>query len=340
MVRLRVIVTKSSFAPRRERLLKLLEKQQAGGAAFSHLPNVRYLSGFTGSNAVLLLTAKGATLFTDPRYELQAAEECDCAVTVARGALWSDVAKAVRRRRVKILALEAEYLAQAEFMRIAATLGDSVQLSDASGLAERLRMVKDAAEIDAIRRSMDVCGKAYVQTLKKIKVGMTENAIAAELEYRMRRLEPHRLLLVDMGACLNGYASDMTRVAHTGRPSKETRRLYDAVLEAHLAAFDAVRAGVTCAEVDRAARRTLKRYGYERYFQHATGHGLGLEIHEAPRVGRTGADILEPNMLITIEPGAYIPGAGGVRIEDTVLVTERGAESLTNVPKELLVLAS
>jgi Xaa-Pro aminopeptidase len=290
-------------------------------------------------------------------------------VKVVSGALWPEVAKAARRRKVTTLALEAEHLAQAEFARIAAVLGDGIGLGDVSGLAERLRSVKDAAEIEAIRRSMDVCGKAYLQTLKKVKVGMTENAIAAELEYRMRRLgaekpsfetivasgertalphaqptgaklEANRLLLVDMGACLNGYASDMTRVAHTDRPSKATMRLYDAVLEAHLAALAVVRPGVTCSAIDGAARKTLTRLGYGQYFQHSTGHGLGLEIHEAPRVGRKVTDVIEQNMVITIEPGAYIPGAGGVRIEDTILVTERGAESLTKVPKEFLVLES
>jgi Xaa-Pro aminopeptidase len=369
MIRLRLIVTTSSFAQRRQRLLGLLEERKSASAAFSHLPNVRYLSGFTGSNAVLLLSGRGATLFTDPRYELQAAGETDCQVKVVRGSLWPEVAKAVRRRKPITLALEAEHLAQAEFARIAAILGDSVTLGDVSGLAERLRSVKDPHEIEAIRRSMDLCGSAYLQTLKRIKVGMTENAIAAELEYRMRRLgaekpsfetivatgarsalphaqptgsrlEANQLLLIDMGACLDGYASDMTRVVHTGRVSKLARRMHGAVLEAHLSAFEMVRPGVTCSAIDGAARKTLKRFGYDQYFQHSTGHGLGLEIHEAPRVGRMVKDVIEQNMLITIEPGVYIPGSGGIRIEDTVLVTERGAESLTKVPKELLVLES
>ena len=316
-----------------------------------------------------MLTARGATLFTDPRYELQAAQQVDCPVKVVRGSLWPEVAKTVKRRKLAALALEAEHLAQAEFARIASELGADVALGDVSGLAERLRSVKDPQEIDAIRRSMELCGKAYLQTLKRIKIGMTESAIAAELEYRMRRLgaekpsfetivaagersalphaqptrarlEADQLLLVDMGACLDGYASDMTRVVHTGRASKLTRRLYDAVLEAHLTALDMVRPGVTCSELDGAARKTLKRFGYAQYFQHSTGHGLGLEIHEAPRVGRLVNDVIERNMVITIEPGAYIPGTGGVRIEDTVLVTERGAESLTKVPKEFLVLES
>lgn len=369
MIELRLIVNTSLYASRRERLLSLLGERKSSAAVFSHLPNVRYLSGFTGSNAVLLLTVRSATLFTDPRYELQAAEEVDCPVQVVRGPLWPDVAKAARRRKVTTLSLEAEHLSQAEFARIAAGMGESVAFGDVSGLAERLRAVKSPEEIEAIRRSMDVCGKAYLQTVRKIKVGMTENAIAAELEYRMRRLGaekpsfetivaagersalPHaqptgarlganQLLLIDMGASLDGYASDMTRVAHTGRASKTARRLYDAVLEAHMAALDMVRPGVTCSAIDGAARKTLKRFGYDLYFQHSTGHGLGLEIHEAPRVGRTVPDVIEQNMVITIEPGAYIPGTGGVRIEDTVLVTERGAESLTKVPKEFLVLAS
>jgi Xaa-Pro aminopeptidase len=130
----------------------------------------------------------------------------------------------------------------------------------------------------------------------------------------------------------------MTRTVHLGRPGRETKRLYAAVLEAQLAAIDAVRAGVACSVVDGAARKVLKSHGFERYFQHSTGHGVGLEIHEAPRVGRKVKEILESNMVITIEPGAYLPGRGGVRIEDTVVVTERGAEILTSVPKELAVL--
>jgi Xaa-Pro aminopeptidase len=369
MVGLRSIVTKSSFALRRERVLALLDRRGAPAAAFSHLPNVRYLSGFTGSNAVLLVSARGTTLYTDPRYELQAAQEVDCAVRVVRGALWPEVARTVRRRKPAALALETEQLSQADFARVATALGDGIALSDASGVAERLRAVKDADEIAAIRRSMDICGKAYLQTLKRIKPGMSEKAIAAELEYRMRRLGaekpsfetivasgersalPHAqptdaplrqnsLLLVDMGACVDGYASDMTRVVCTGRPPRGMRKLYEAVLEAHLAALAVVRPGVACSAVDAAARKSLRRAGLDQYFQHSTGHGLGLEIHEAPRVGRTVDDVIEENMVITIEPGAYLPGAGGVRIEDTILVTGRGAESLTNVPKEFLVIAS
>ncbi|MGD0580098.1 MAG: Xaa-Pro peptidase family protein [Bryobacteraceae bacterium] len=360
-------MAESTYQARRERLLGLLEERQTSAAAFSHLPNIRYLTGFSGSSAVVVLSDKDTVLYTDPRYELQAAQETGCKVRVVRGPLWPEVARSVRRRRVTSLGLEAELLAQAEYARIGEQLGPGVRLCDVSGLAEQLRVVKDEGEIEAIRRSMDICGRAYLQTLGKIRVGMTETGIAAELEYRMRRLGaerpafetivaagarsalPHaqptgsrvqanQLVLVDMGASLEGYASDMTRVMHTGRPTAQTKRLYAAVLEAQLAAVDAVRPGATCPSIDRAARKTLQRHGYGEFFVHSTGHGLGLEIHEAPRIGRRVKEVLEQNMVITIEPGAYIPGKGGVRIEDTVLVTERGAEVLTAVPKELLVL--
>ena len=360
-------MAESTYQTRRERVLALLQAQQTDAAAFSHLPNIRYLTGFSGSNAIVVLSERESVLYTDPRYELQAAEETDCKLRVVRGPLWPEVTKAARRRRFKSLGLETELLAQAEYARIGEQLANGAQLGDVSGLVERLRAVKDAGEIAAIRRSMEVCGRAYLQTMNKLRVGMSETGIAAELEYRMRRLGaerpafetivaagprsalPHaqptgsrvqanQLVLVDMGASLDGYASDMTRMSHTGRPNAQTKRLYAAVLEAQLAALDAVRPGVKCSSIDGIARKTLQRRGLAEFFVHSTGHGLGLEIHETPRIGRRAKDKLEQNMVITIEPGAYIPGQGGVRIEDTVLVTARGAEVLTAVPKGLLVL--
>jgi Xaa-Pro aminopeptidase len=233
------------------------------------------------------------------------------------------------------------------------------------GLIERQRMIKSASEIHAIRTSVQTNSKAFARAVPKIRTGMTETDLAAELEYQMRRLgaekpsfetivaaggrtalphaQPtteklHKLLLVDMGCVLAGYASDMTRMLHLGNPGSQTRKLYKAVLEAQLAAIDAVRAGIKAGDVDRAARRVLKAHGFERQFVHSTGHGLGLEIHEPPRLGRRDATYLEAGMAITIEPGAYIEGFGGVRIEDTVLVTESGCEILTPTSKELVVV--
>jgi Xaa-Pro aminopeptidase len=362
-------VPESSFSQRRARLLGLLAHAKADALVFSHLPNIRYLTGFTGSNALLLASATGAVLYTDPRYEFQAAEEVDCKVTVARGDLWEVVIHGSRLRRVKVLGVEAEKMPHSSWQKVRTSLGGGVRLKDCSGMVEELRIVKSDKEIDIIRRSVALNSRAYEKTLRKIAPGMTEIEVVAELEYAMRRLGadgpafetivavgartalPHarpghnrlknnQLLLVDMGATLEGYASDMTRVVHLGRPGARAKVLYEAVLEAQLAAVQEVRPGIRCAEVDRAARNVLRRGKLDRYFTHSTGHGLGLEIHEAPRVGARVETVLEAGMVITIEPGVYIEDFGGVRIEDTVLVTEKGVEVLTPTTKEFLVLAT
>jgi Xaa-Pro aminopeptidase len=230
-------------------------------------------------------------------------------------------------------------------------------------------MVKSDEEIELIRASVITNSQAFGRAVKKLRIGMSERDLAAEIDCQMRRLGaerpafetivasgersalPHarpganpiasgQLLLVDMGASRDGYASDMTRMIFTGRPGTRVKRLYAAVLEAQLAAVDAVRDGITADAVDRRARQTLKRHGLDKAFVHSTGHGLGLEIHEPPRVGKREKTRLEAGMVITIEPGAYLEGLGGVRIEDTVLVTERGCDVLTPTPKELLAIES
>lgn len=351
------------------RLLELLDQQKAAAAVITHLPNVRYLSGFTGSNAILLISGRGATLYTDPRYDIQARQQAHCPVRIVRGPLWPEVAAEVRKRRLASIALEADKVSHADWLEVAKTLGKGVKLRPMKGLVESLRAVKSAAEIDTIRRSVQVNSKALAQTLKKVKPGMTELEVAAELDYRMRKLGaegaafetivacgarsalPHaqptseklkndQVLLIDMGASLEGYASDMTRVVHLGEPGARIRGLYEAVLEAQLQAIAAVKPGASCAEVDAAARSALKKRKLDQYFTHSTGHGLGLEIHENPRVGAKVETVLQAGMVITIEPGVYVKDFGGVRIEDTVLVTETGVEVLTPTTKEFVVLAS
>jgi Xaa-Pro aminopeptidase len=228
-------------------------------------------------------------------------------------------------------------------------------------------MVKSADEITAIRNSVRLNSLALDQALRHFKPSMTEVDLAAEIEYRMRRLGadgtafdtivasgertalPHahpmvrrmqgdQLLLIDMGANVAGYASDMTRTFGLGKLDAKVRRMYRAVLESQLAAIDAVKPGASCAQVDRAARSVLRGHGLEKLFVHSTGHGLGLEIHERPRVGRKEATKLEPGMAITIEPGVYQEGIGGIRIEDTVVVTTNGCEILTPTSKDLALL--
>jgi Xaa-Pro aminopeptidase len=250
------------------------------------------------------------------------------------------------------------------FESLKARLPLKASLEPAAGWIEELRMIKSESEMELIRRSVATNSRAFDETLGKVRAGIKEQDLAAELEYRMRRLgaekpafetivaagarsalphaqptearlEPGGLVVVDMGALQNGYSSDMTRMLFVGSPSAKVKRTYRAVLEAQLAAIDAVRAGVSTVHVDRQARKVLKAAGLERAFVHSTGHGLGLEIHEPPRIGKRDKSRLETGMAITIEPGVYLEGFGGIRIEDTVLVTPTGCEILTPTSKEL-----
>lgn len=347
--------------------MEALAERRCDAALVAHAPDVRYLTGFTGSNGILFVSAGAALLFTDPRYDLQAHEECDCRVRVVRGSTWEGVWKhaAGRCRR---LALEADRVSHDTWAETQRRLGRRAKLVAVRGLVERLRRVKSAEEAEAIRASACLCGRAFAETARLLKPEMSERDAAAEIEYRLRKLGadgpafetivaagpraalPHARpggaklgagpVLIDMGANVAGWMSDMTRMVHLGRPSRSFLRLYSAVLEAQEAALAEVRAGVPARKADAAARRVLKAHGLAAFFTHSTGHGVGLEIHEAPRLGAKSDDVLEAGMVVTVEPGVYLAGTAGVRIEDTVLVTESGAEILTPVGKELLVLPS
>ena len=354
----------TTLAVRRRKIINQLPEHKAKVLIVSGLPNVRYLSGFTGSNGLLLLSKDTSILLTDPRYTIQAGEESDCDVRVQRGSLYEAAAKLIARKKWKDIAIERNRLTFGGFAELQEKLPLGSNLKPLSGLVEAQRMVKSPEEIAAIRASVDTNSKAYAEATNGLQTGMTEIDLAAEIEYRMRRngaerpafetivasgprtalphAQPtpqklHKLLLIDMGCVQTGYASDMTRMLHIGKPGPQTRKLYKAVLEAQLAAIDSVRAGVNAGDVDRAARKVLKAHGFEKEFVHSTGHGLGLEIHEPPRLGKKDATVLEAGMTITIEPGAYIQGVGGVRVEDTVLVTEKGCEILTPTVKELVI---
>ncbi len=330
-------------------------------------PSVRYLSGFSGSNGVMLVESGAATLFTDPRYQIQAAGEVDCKIVVARGALLERLMAVVRRKRLRRLGFERNRISYQEFSTLRDNLAPNASVEPVAGMIEQLRGVKDPGEIAAIRRSMRIAVKAFEQAARQVRPGMTESDLAAELDHRMRvggaeapafetivaagkrsalpharpgaaRIQAGQLVLIDMGASARGYASDMTRMLYVGEPPRRVRNLYAAVLEAQLAATEAVRAGVSAAQVDRVARRVLRRHALDKLFVHSTGHGLGLEIHENPRLGRHSRDWLETGMVVTIEPGVYLEGFGGIRIEDTVVVTAKGAEVLTLLSKDLRVL--
>jgi Xaa-Pro aminopeptidase len=332
-------------------------------------PNVRYLTGFTGDNAALLVQPGRATLFTDPRFEIQSAQETagtGCRLKISRGPLLVDVAAAIRRAGLRRIGYEPARMTCDSFEFLKSKLPMKASLEPVRGWVEELRMVKSPEELARIRRSVETNSRAFEQAAARVRPGMKESDLAAELEYRMRRLGaekpsfdtivaggvrsalPHaqptaarletgQLVVVDMGALQDGYCSDMTRMLFLGRPTAKVKRTYGAVLEAQLAAIDAVRAGAGTARVDRAARQVLKGYGLDGAFVHSTGHGLGLEIHEPPRIGRRDKSRLAAGMAITIEPGVYLEDFGGIRIEDTVVVTETGCEILTPTPKDLRV---
>jgi Xaa-Pro aminopeptidase len=354
---------------RRRQLQSRFKDLQIDGLLVSFLPNVRYLTGFTGSNAILALTPEdgSAVLFTDGRYQAQVAQEADCRWEIKQTSLWLAAAAWVNRRKLRRIGLEAARVTMEQQTAFAAKLNKSAKIIGIGREVEKLRLVKSAGEIEAIHRSVLINSLAYAAALARFRAGMTENELAAEINYQMRRagadgtafdtivasgpnsalphahptsapIQPDRLLLIDMGALCEGYTSDMTRVVVPGRITAEAKRLYQAVAEAQLAAIDVVKPGVKAVKVDEAARQVLRKYSLDGLFNHSTGHGLGLEIHEAPRLGKKETLKLAAGMVITIEPGAYKEGFGGVRIEDTVLVTETGCRVLTPTAKKLVAI--
>jgi Xaa-Pro aminopeptidase len=349
---------------RRERVARSLAERTLDGLLVSFSANLRYLTGFTGSNGALLILPDDAILFTDPRYQIQASQEVTCRVKIAKGPLVLDIAAAIAKLGARRIGYEPPRMTCDWFESLRTRLPLKASLEPVAGWIEELRMIKSDSEKELIRRSVETNSQAFDETLRRVRGGMKEQDLAAELEYRMRRLgaekpafetivaagarsalphaqptdarlEPGSLVVVDMGALQNGYSSDMTRMLFVGSPGARVKRTYRAVLEAQLAAMDAVRAGASTVHVDRQARKVLKASGLEHAFIHSTGHGLGLEIHEPPRIGKRDKSRLETGMAITIEPGVYLEGFGGIRIEDTVLVTPTGCEILTPTTKEL-----
>jgi Xaa-Pro aminopeptidase len=369
-------------AGRLRRLLSAMEENDLDLLLVTHLPNIRYLCGFTGSAAAFLVAERGAILFTDGRYIAQAKEEVNGAnavnvtIVIARKSPLVAAAEWLAAQRAcstTTLGIEPESITAGMRDRVAAVLTGrlkgraKVRLRSAPPLVEHARMVKETAEILCIRRVIELGAGLFRIAREKIRPGVSEVEVAAAMEYEARcagaegmsfptilasgtrsaivhgrassaRIPRRGFVVCDFGVILAGYCSDRTRTVHVGRPSGEARQLYASVLEAQQAAIAAVRPGVTAAEVDGAARHVLRQHKLARYFTHSTGHGLGLEIHEAPRLAAEQTQKLESGMVVTVEPGVYVPGKWGVRIEDVVLVTSSGCEVLTPTDKELVVI--
>jgi Xaa-Pro aminopeptidase len=361
-----------NFDARQAKLREHLATTRFDGLLVSHLPNIRYLCGFTGSAGLLLVQESGSVLVTDVRYDTQAHEEVKAAkVVIAKKALLEAAGDLLHQRpkraRRRTIGIEAEHFTVAEKKRLTKFRPAGVALKDAPPMVERARMVKDEAELKRIRTAVAMGAKIFQRGLEVLRPGMKEVEVAAEMELEARRggaeemsfptiiasgarsALPHGraseqpiraggFVVCDFGVILSGYCSDQTRTVWVGKVSDEARQAYEAVRLAQQAAIDATRPGIAVGEVDAAARKVLKKAGLGRYFTHSTGHGVGLEIHESPRVADGQREILQPGMVITIEPGVYFPGKWGVRIEDMVVVTAGGCEILTPTSKDFLAV--
>ncbi|MDE3105878.1 MAG: aminopeptidase P family protein [Acidobacteriota bacterium] len=356
---------------RRRRAAKAAAEAGVEALLLTHLPDVRYLTGFTGSNGTVVLVGGKAALFTDGRYTTQAKEQTKGlkVVTVPKSAAAAAGAWLAEQgvKRCGVVAAHTT-LAQLDGMRQALPAGLRRSFfKPVEPLVAKLREVKDADEVAILRKAAALGCRLFDPMLTLLQPGMTEVEVAAELEYAARRAGasgmsfdtivasgvrsslPHgtaslaRLprrgfVTLDFGVMVDGYCSDMTRTVHLGKATAAEREVYDSVLEAQLAAVAAVRPGVALGDVDEAARSVLRRAGLDKQFIHSTGHGVGLEIHEMPHVAAKQTAVLQEGMVITIEPGVYLAGRFGVRIEDMVLVTARGGETLTPTLKAWIEL--
>jgi len=359
------------YTARFRALRQALSQQEIEALLVTHLPDVRYLCGFTGSNAALAITAKKAVLFTDGRYTAQAKQETQAArVSIAKKSALNE-ACALLESSAKRVSYDPEHTTVSELTAMRSAISAGKRRGFFSPLKKpivsELRMVKDADELKRMTEAAALGNRVFSAILPHIQSGVAETEIAASLEFFARsmgaegmsfetivasgprsalphgRATSHKtprngFVTLDFGVILKGYCSDMTRTVYLGKPSAMERSAYDAVLDAQQAAVAAVKPGATCGEVDEAARGTLRKAGLDKYFTHSTGHGVGLEIHEGPRIATGQTLELKPGMVITIEPGIYLPGKFGIRIEDMVAVTDHGSKVLTPVTRALIEL--
>ncbi len=340
-----------------------------GAILVTRLVNVRYLTGFTGSAAMVLVTPDATLFVSDGRYGEQAELQLSAAgvtatIEISNQHQQTIVTDAVARAGVRRLGLEADGVTWAQQRSYATTWFPECELVATEGLVEGLRRRKDAGEIARVEAACAIADEALAGCLTRLVDGPTERELGLELEIAMRqrgasgtsfepiiaagpngarpharvsdrRIGPGELLILDFGCMVDGYCSDMTRTVSLGDPGPDASRLWHLVLEAQEAGVAAVRAGTESVAVDAACRDVIEAAGWGERFTHGTGHGVGLEIHEAPRVGPRTRDTLATDDIVTVEPGVYLPGVGGVRIEDSVVVTDDGCRILTRTPKVL-----
>ena len=351
---------------RLSRLRALMRRTPVEALLILDLRNIRYLTGFAGSDGALLVSAGKPVLLVDGRYTTQAGRQAPGSRVVVYRDKASGIADALSAGGIGQVGFEPAVMS-AEFLDALRRKAKRVRFKPLQAQLGAIRAVKDAGEIAQIRKAIRIATGALRSTLERVRPGVSERDIAIELEYAMRRggaeaasfdtiiasgpnsALPHArpgtrrlrrgdLVVVDYGAVWQGYHSDETCTFVVGRAGRRHETIYALVKEAHDRALEAVRAGVACRDVDAAARGIIERAGYGPRFSHGTGHGVGLDVHDAPRLSGVSDAVLEQGMVVTIEPGVYLPGFGGVRIEDTVLVEKGGARVLTEFSKELQVI--
>ncbi|MCS7264075.1 MAG: Xaa-Pro peptidase family protein [Armatimonadetes bacterium] len=350
---------------------KLSERKLPALIVFSRT-NIRYLTGFTGSAGVLIIGQDGwAWLITDGRYKLQSKEQTrGTSVKVAITRLTDKViANRLKKMKVKHVGFEGRYCTVAFLDKLREQLkGTKIRLESVDGIVEELRAVKEESELAQIRSAAQLADKAFEYALKVIRPEMTEKELAWEIEAFLRthgadaiafppivisgertalphgqpsdrKLRKGDLITIDIGAISNGYCSDLTRTIVLGKPNGEQQKLYSVVWEAQRRGIEALTSNQKGKKVDSIVREVFDKHGLKKLFMHGTGHGVGLEIHEAPSLGQRSKDVLRPNMVVTVEPGVYVPNLGGVRIEDMFLVTDGKPEVLTNAPNPKKILS-
>lgn len=345
----------------------LLKKNKIDCLLVTETSHVRYLTGFSGSNGMVLLAPPKSYFFTDFRYKVQAQKEVkNSAIVVTDQALTSELPKIQRLSKKIRVGVEAEFVT----IKLQNKLKDllpNVIFKPTENLIESLSITKDSDEIKKIKKAIKISEKAFEETLELLKPGVREKDIALELDYKMRsyggdssafdiivasgqrssmphgvasdkKIRKGDLITIDFGCFYQGYASDITRTVILGKATEKQKKIYNVVLRAQIAACKAVKAGLACSRLDGVARDIIMEAGYGDYFGHGLGHGIGLIVHDGPRLNSRSTEHLKENMVITIEPGIYIPNWGGVRIEDDVVVAPTSGQILSKLPKELLEL--
>ncbi len=356
------------FEARQAALCERLKAHRIPALVVTKPVNIYYLTGFRGSAGAAILGRDHRLLLVDPRYTLQARDQGrGVEVIETKDGILKAVAKRAPGGKLRRAGFEDTHLTFSDFEYLRNGTPPGFKWVPAGGMVEDLRAVKDEGEIEQIRRSCRLTSEVFEETLKRVKPGVRESDLAAEIEHRMKKkgaegpafetivasgsrgalphgrasekvLQSGELVIFDLGAILGGYASDMTRTVFLGDPPRRVKALYRAVLEAQQQAAEAVQEGASAKAVDAKARQVLQSYGLVRHFTHSTGHGVGLEIHERPRIARTEKSRLRRFQVVTVEPGIYLEGFGGIRIEDTIAVGHNNREALTLASKDKWIL--